>query len=200
MTGKTPIHSLSWAACCVALLSGGLTASRPGMGADAGLYGMTAASLTRMQPTRSDIGASFTNADANKVGMRIGMGYQQNEAFAYECTLGALGRADGNAVSGRATWGAAGYGCGALVLIPADERLSWFLKGGMQKVRVQMTSSGTTNEVRHWSPSFAMGIRRTFSKVAGWRVEYEQVFGAGDARQTGEFELKALLFSVYFGF
>jgi hypothetical protein len=196
MRGKTSLRSLSGIGCFVALLSG--LASRPAPGAELGLYAMTSLSMTRMQSTASSTGQAPSGSDSSTVGMRLAMGYQREANFAYECTLGALGRTE--AVSGATTWAASGYGCGALVLMPSEGELTWFLKGAMQKVRLQMAAVNAKEEVRGWSPSLALGVKRDFSKVSGWRFEYERMFDVGNASLTGKFALNTLLVSLIYGF
>lgn len=199
MTGRTSFRSLSAIGCFVAVVAG-LVLSRPAASAELGLYGMTSVAVTRMQSTASNTGLPVTGSDERAVGMRLAMGYQGDPNFAFECTLGAYGRTEAKSGNALVGWSASGYGCGALVLMPSDDRVSWFLKGAMHKIRLQMEAASVVEEVRDWSPSLALGAKRDFSKVAGWRFEYERVFDVGDARRTGKFSLSTLLVSLYYRF
>jgi hypothetical protein len=81
-----------------------------------------------------------------------------------------------------------------------DDSTSWLLKGGAQRVSLDLTTTSNLLAESDWAPSLALGIKTDLSQVVGWRFEYERLFNVGREKTTGTFAVDTLLLSLYYKF
>jgi hypothetical protein len=177
-----------------------LVCCRPAAAAP-GLYGMTSLSLTELRPKDMQTGVPVAAPGERILGLRIGIGYETDDPrFAYECTLASPGRVEAAGGGSSAAWSIRAYGCSALYQPPMDDSTSWLLKGGAQRVSLDLTTTSNLLAESDWAPSLALGIKTDLSQVVGWRFEYERLFNVGREKTTGTFAVDTLLLSLYYKF
>jgi len=141
-----------------------------------------------------------TSCDNKDVSWRVFGGYQFNRHFAVEIgyvDAGAI-KITGLGVGGKVA--STGYDAVALGILPLDESMSVFVKGGAYSSSSELTSTvGVSADESQTGPLIGFGAQFDIDKVTGVRMEWNRYMEAGGG-VLGEVDLDTISIGFFIRF